>query len=54
MTNVNQTLRPGNLFGTPFGTTPESCHDMGLTPGFVIKARHNSLVVEAREPMPVD
>ena len=54
MTNVNQTLRPGNLFGTPFGTTPESCHDMGLKPGFVIKARNNFFVVEAREPLTVD
>lgn len=54
MTNVNQTLRAGNLFGTPFGTTPESCHDMGLKPGFVIKARNNFFVVEAREPLTVD
>jgi len=54
MTNVNQTLRAGNLFGTPFGTTPESCHDQGLKPGFVIKARNNFFVVEAREPLTVD
>lgn len=54
MTNVNQTLRVGNIFGTPFGTTPESCHDMGLKPGFVIKARNNFFVVEAREPLTVD
>ena len=54
MTNVNQTLRAGNLFGTPFGTTPESCHDMGLKPGFVIKARNNFFVGEAREPWTVD
>lgn len=55
MTNVNQTKRPGNLFGTPFGAGfGNNGIDYALKPGFIVKARNNFYVIEAREALTVD
>lgn len=55
MTNVNQTARPGNLFGTPFGAGfGNNGIDYALKPGFIVKARNNFYVIEAREALTVD
>ena len=55
MTNVNQTNRPGNLFGTPFGAGfGNNGIDYALKPGFIVKARNNFYVIEAREALTVD
>lgn len=55
MTNVNQTNRVGNVFGTPFGAGYGNFgYDVALKPGYIIKARNNFFVVEAREPLTVD
>lgn len=55
MTNVNQTARPGNLFGTPFGAGfGNNGIDYALKPGFIVKARNNFYVIEAREALAVD
>ena len=55
MTNVNQTKRPGNLFGTPFGAGfGNNGIEYALKPGFIVKARNNFYVIEAREALTVD
>ena len=55
MTNVNQTARPGNLFGTPFGAGFGNYGiEYALKPGFIVKARNNFYVIEAREALTVD
>ena len=55
MTNVNQTNRPGNLFGTPFGAGFGNYGiEYALKPGFIVKARNNFYVIEAREALAVD
>ena len=55
MTNVNQTARPGNLFGTPFGAGFGNYGiEYALKPGFIVKARNNFYVIEAREALAVD
>ena len=55
MTNVNQTNRVGNLFGTPYGAGyGDFGYDVALKPGYIIKARNNFFVVEAKEPLTVD
>ena len=55
MTNVNQTNRPGNLFGTPFGAGfGNNGIEYALKPGFIVKARNNFYVIEAREALTVD
>lgn len=55
MTNVNQTLRVGNVFGTPFGAGyGNNGIEHALKPGYIIKARNNFYVVEAREALSVD
>ena len=55
MTNVNQTARPGNLFGTPYGAGFGNYGiEYALKPGFIVKARNNFYVIEAREALAVD
>lgn len=55
MTNVNQTARPGNLFGTPFGSGfGNNGIEYALKPGYIVKARNNFYVIEAREALTVD
>ena len=55
MTNVNQGSRVGNIFGTPFGGGHgNNGMEYALKPGFVIKARNNFYVIEAREALSVD
>ena len=55
MTNVNQTNRPGNLFGTPYGAGFGNYGiEYALKPGFIVKARNNFYVIEAREALAVD
>ena len=55
MTNVNQTARPGNLFGTPYGAGFGNYGiEYALKPGFIVKARNNFYVIEAREALTVD
>ena len=55
MTNVNQGSRVGNIFGVPFGAGHGSNGmEYALKPGFVIKARNNFYVIEAREALSVD
>ena len=55
MTNVNQTARPGNLFGTPYGAGFGNYGiEHALKPGFIVKARNNFYVIEAREALAVD
>ena len=55
MTNVNQTNRPGNIFGTPFGAGfGNNGIEYALKPGFIVKARNNFYVIEAREALTVD
>ena len=55
MANVNQTERVGNIFGTPFGAGYGSNGiEHALKPGYIIKARNNFYVVEAREALTVD
>ena len=55
MTNVNQGSRAGNIFGTPFGGGHGSNGmEYALKPGYVIKARNNFYVIEAREALSVD
>jgi hypothetical protein len=55
MANVNQTLRAGNIFGTPFGAGyGNNGIEQALKPGYIIKARNNFYVVEAREALSVD
>ena len=55
MTNINQTLRAGNVFGTPFGAGfGNNGIEHALKPGFIVKARNNFYVIEAREALTVD
>jgi hypothetical protein len=55
MANINQTLRAGNIFGTPFGAGyGNNGIEQALKPGYIIKARNNFYVVEAREALSVD
>ena len=55
MTNINQTLRVGNVFGTPFGAGfGNNGIEHALKPGFIVKARNNFYVIEAREALTVD
>ena len=55
MTNVNQTNRPGNIFGTPFGAGfGNNGIEYALKPGFIVKALNNFYVIEAREALTVD
>ena len=55
MTNVNQGSRVGNIFGTPFGGGHgNNGMEYALKPGYVIKARNNFYVIEAREALSVD
>ena len=55
MTNVNQTNRPGNIFGTPYGAGfGNNGIEYALKPGFIVKARNNFYVIEAREALAVD
>jgi hypothetical protein len=55
MTNANQTNRPGNLFGTPFGSGfGNNGIEYALKPGYIVKARNNFYVIEAREALTVD
>ncbi len=55
MTNVNQGSRAGNIFGTPFGGGHgNNGMEYALKPGYVIKARNNFYVIEAREALSVD
>ena len=55
MTNVNQTNRPGNIFGTPYGAGfGNNGIEYALKPGFIVKARNNFYVIEAREALTVD
>jgi len=52
MTNVNQGSRAGNIFGTPFGGGHgNNGMEYALKPGYVIKARNNFYVIEAREAL---
>ena len=55
MTNVNQGSRVGNIFGVPFGAGHgNNGMEYALKPGYVIKARNNFYVIEAREALSVD
>ena len=55
MTNINQTARVGNVFGTPFGAGyGNNGIEHALKPGFIVKARNNFYVIEAREALTVD
>lgn len=55
MANVNQTSRAGNIFGTPFGAGyGNNGIEHALKPGYIIKARNNFYVIEAREALSVD
>ena len=55
MANINQTARAGNIFGTPFGAGYGSNGiEHALKPGYIIKARNNFYVIEAREALSVD
>ena len=55
MANINQTARVANPFGTPFGGgRGNNGLDYALKPGYILKARNNFYVVEAREALSVD